>query len=324
MSIFISEKTLFMTKLVHFDFAIKNLLRNKANFDILEGFLSELLQTNVVIEALLESESNKNTQNDKSNRVDLLVLTEKKEHVIIEVQASMEWDYLSRILYGTSKAVTEYIQAGQPYRDVRKIISVSIVFFDLGRGEDYVYHGTTEFRGTHQHDVLQLGENEQKAYGLDKTPSDIFPEYYLIKVNQFNERIKDKFDEWVYFLKTEKIQPNFSAQGIKSAAKKLDVLALSDEDRRAYDRYEENTHYEASMHESHYGRGKLEGKAEGKAETLIQIIKRKFNKVLSKEDEVYVIAKIQQANLEQLTGWIDGVFDSVTLDDLFKLLERKS
>jgi arginine decarboxylase-like protein len=99
---------------------------------------------------------------------------------------------------------------------------------------------------------------------------------------------------------------------------------LSDEDRRAYDRYEENTHYEASMHESHYGRGKLEGKAEGKAETLIQIIKRKFNKVLSKEDEVYVIAKIQQANLEQLTGWIDGVFDSVTLDDLFKLLERKS
>jgi len=81
----------------------------------------------------------------------------------------MEWDYLSRILYGTSKVVTEYIQAGQSYRHIRKIISVSIVFFNLGRGEDYVYHGTTEFRGTHQHDVLQLGENEQKAYGPEKT-----------------------------------------------------------------------------------------------------------------------------------------------------------
>ncbi len=254
-----------MSKLVHFDWAIKNLLRNKANFDILEGFLSELLQTQVLIEALLESESNKSTPDDKSNRVDLLVLTGNKEHVIIEVQASMEWDYLSRILYGTSKVVTEYIQAGQPFRNVRKIISVSIVFFDLGRGEDYVYHGTTEFRGTHQHDLLQLGENEKKAYGPDKTPSDIFPEYYLIKVNQFNERIKDKFDEWVYFLKTEKIQSTFSAQGIKSAAKKLDVLSLTEEDRRAYDRYEENTHYEASMHESHYGRGKLDGKAEGEA-----------------------------------------------------------
>lgn len=253
------ERLIIMTKLVHFDWAIKNLLRSKANFDILEGFLSELLKTSVRIETLLESESNKNDKEDRSNRVDLLVLTETKEHVIIEIQASMEWEYLSRILYGASKAVTEYIQAGQPYKNVRKIISVSIVFFNLGRGEDYVYHGTTEFRGTHQHDILQLGDNEQKAYGLEKTPSDIFPEYYLIKVNQFNERIKDKFDEWVYFLKTETIQPTFSAQGIRSAAKKLDVLSLTEEERRAYERYEENTHYEASMHESHYGRGKLDG-----------------------------------------------------------------
>ena len=262
-----------MSKIVHFDWAIKHILRNKANFDILEGFLSELLKTKVTIETLLESESNKHDKDDRSNRVDLLVLTESQGHVIIEVQSSMEWDYLSRILYGTSKAVTEYIQAGQPYRNVRKIISVSIVFFDLGRGEDYVYHGTTEFRGTHQHDVLRLGENEKKAYGPDKTPSDIFPEYYLIKVNQFNERIKDKFDEWVYFLKTEKIQPSFSAQGLKSAAKKLDVLALSDNERKAYDRYEENTHYEASMHESHYGRGKLEGKDERNTEIAINMLK---------------------------------------------------
>ena len=123
-----------MTKLVHFDWAIKNLLRNKANFDILEGFLSELLKTSVKIETLLESESNKNDKDDRSNRVDLLVLTASQGHVIIEVQASMEWDYLSRILYGTSKVVTEYIQAGQSYRNVHKIISVSILFFNLGRG----------------------------------------------------------------------------------------------------------------------------------------------------------------------------------------------
>lgn len=262
-----------MTKLVHFDWAIKNLLRNKANFDILEGFLSELLQTKVTIETLLESESNKDHKDDRSNRVDLLVLTEAQGHVIIEIQAAMEWDYLSRILYGTSKVVTEYIQAGQSYRHIRKIISVSIVFFDLGRGDDYVYHGITEFRGTHNHNVLLLGENERKAYGPDKTPSDIFPEYYLIKVNQFNKVIKDKFDEWVYFLKTETIQPTFTAQGIKSAAKKLDILSLTEKERKAYEYYEENTHYEASMHESHYGRGKLEGRMEEKQEIAKSLLK---------------------------------------------------
>lgn len=122
----------------------------------------------------------------------------------------------------------------------------------------------------------------------------------------------------MYFLKTETIQPTFSAQGIKSAAKKLDVLSLTEEDRKAYERYEDNTHYEASMHESHYGRGKLEGKAE----TLIQIIKRKFNKSLSKEDEIHIVTKIHQASPEQLTQWVDGVFDAVTLEDLFKMLGK--
>lgn len=254
-----------MAKLLRFDWAIKHLLRHKANFDILEGFLSELLNTNVIIEDLLESEGNKENENDKSNRVDLLVRTDQQEQIIIEVQASMEWDYLSRVLYGTSKVVTEYIQAGQPYRNIRKVISVSILFFNLGHGKDYLYHGSTEFRGIHHHDLLKLGENEKNAYGLEKTLSDIFPEYYFIKVNQFNERIKSKFDEWVYFLKTEKIDPTFSAKGIKSAAKKLDILSLGEDDRRAYERYEQDTHYEASMHESHYGRGKLEGLAEGEA-----------------------------------------------------------
>jgi predicted transposase/invertase (TIGR01784 family) len=94
------------------------------------------LHTKVTTEALLESESNKNHEDDKSNLLDLLVQTETQGHFIIEVQASIEWDYLSRFLYGVSKAVKEYIQAGQAYRNVRKIISVSIVFFNLGRGED--------------------------------------------------------------------------------------------------------------------------------------------------------------------------------------------
>lgn len=86
------------------------------------------------------------------------------------------------------------------------------------------------------------------------------------------------------------------------------------------------------MHESHYGRGKLDGKAEGKAEgevigeargkaeTLIQMIKRKFNHLLSKEDEIHIVTKIHQASPEQLTQWVDGVFDAVTLKDLFEML----
>ena len=65
-------------KLIRFDWAIKRLLRNKANFVVLEGFLSELLFDNIKIEQILESESNQKTEEDKFNRVDILTQNSKK------------------------------------------------------------------------------------------------------------------------------------------------------------------------------------------------------------------------------------------------------
>ena len=198
---------------MRFDWAIKYLLRNKANFDILEGFLSELLQKDIRIESLLESEGNKNTRDDKYNRIDLLASNENDEKIIIEVQASSEWDYLSRILYGTSKAIIEHLKEGEPYKNICKVISVSIIFFNIGEGEDYIYQGTTVFRGRHQQDILKLNANERNFYGLGfEIPADIYPEYYLIKVNQFHEKIRNKFDEWMYFLKNEQVQSTFKGK----------------------------------------------------------------------------------------------------------------
>ena len=310
-----------MTKLIKFDWAIKYLLRNKANFDILEGFLSELLQKDIRIESILESEGNKNTREDKFNRVDLLVRNEKDEKIIIEVQTTSQWDYLSRILYGTSKIVTEHLQEGNQYKDICKVISVSIVFFNMGQGEDYIYQGSTVFKGRHHHDTLQLNENERNLYGLGfDTPADIYPEFYVIKVNQFHERIRDKFDEWVYFLKNEQIKSTFKAKGIHSAAEKLNVLKLNEEDRQAYERYQENLHYEASMLASHYGMGEKKGLATGLAEgeqlgeakILIKQLEKKFGSMLERDRE-----RIMNASKEQLLEWAERIFDIKAVAELF-------
>ncbi|MDR1267941.1 MAG: Rpn family recombination-promoting nuclease/putative transposase [Planctomycetaceae bacterium] len=58
--------------LISFDYALKRLLRNKANYEVLEGFLSELLKDNVSVKSIGESESNKEHATDKHNRVDIL------------------------------------------------------------------------------------------------------------------------------------------------------------------------------------------------------------------------------------------------------------
>ena len=220
-------------QLIRFDWAIKKLLRNKANFDILEGFLSELLSENIKIKQILDGESNKDDENDKHNRVDILVEDSNGDLVIIEVQNSKEYDYFHRILYGTSKVITEYINQGESYAKVKKVISITIAYFDLGQGKDYVYHGIHEFTGLHYGDVLNLSEKQKELYEKENV-HEIFPEYWLIKVSKFNNAVQNKFDEWIYFLKNGKVQENFTAKGLAEAKEKLDEMKLSDEEKAEY------------------------------------------------------------------------------------------
>ncbi|MFQ5615948.1 MAG: Rpn family recombination-promoting nuclease/putative transposase [Anaerolineales bacterium] len=251
-------------RLITFDWALKRLLRSKANFEILEGFLSELLKEDITIQEILESESNQETRLDKFNRVDLKVKNSKNELIIVEVQYAREYDYFHRILLGICKAITEHLHKGEAYAQVVKVISISILYFDLGQGEDYVYHGTTRFRGLHNHDELQLSQRQKELFRKEKV-ADIYPEYYLLKINQFDDVAKDSLDEWIYFLKNEEIKDEFRARGLRQAKKALDVLRLPDAERRAYEVYLEDLHYQASMFFSSYGAGKHEGLEEGRA-----------------------------------------------------------
>lgn len=296
--------------LISFDWAIKRLLRSKANFSILEGFLSELLKRDLTIEEILESESNKRDKDGKSNRVDILTKLKSGELVLIEIQIDSEFDYLQRMLFGTSKIVSEYIDKGEPYAHVKKVYSINILYFDLGHGRDYIYHGTTSFTGMHQHDQLDLSEKQKEIYQKEYV-HEIYPEYYLIKVNQFNDVAKDTLDEWIYFLKNDEIKDNFRAKGLLKAKEKLDELKLSPAERQAYRRYLNDLHYQASMAEySDYGLAKREGKIEGEK---IGIEKGKIEgEKIGAEKEKLKIAKAMKAAgmtseaIAQVTGLSAG------------------
>jgi predicted transposase/invertase (TIGR01784 family) len=232
-------------KLIRFDWAIKRLLRNKANFVVLEGFLSELLFDNIKIEQILESESNQNFDDDKFNRVDILTQNSKNELIIIEIQSTYEIDYFHRMAYGVSKSISENLKLGQKYSEIKKVISINIVYFDLGQGQDYIYRGKTDFKGLHQNDILGLSEKQKQTF-VKQEVADIFPEYYLLKVNQFNDVAKDTLDEWVYFLKNSEVKDNFKAKGLKEANDVLDIMRLDKEDQYGYNRYLDSLHLKAS------------------------------------------------------------------------------
>ena len=249
-------------KLITFDWAIKRLLRSKANFGILEGFLTELLKEDITILDVLESESNKDYKLDKFNRVDLKVRNSQQEIIIIEIQYDREYDYLQRIFYGVSKAAIEHLEENKSYAGITKVISINILYFDLGSGSDYIYKGTTRFIGLHNHDLLELNAKQKQLFKKDSVES-LYPEYYLIKINRFNDIAKDTLDEWIYFLKNEEIKENFTAKGLKEAQEKLSIMRLPEDEQKAYEHYKDDLHYQASMFESSFGDGYHEGEVIG-------------------------------------------------------------
>ena len=248
--------------LVSFDWALKRLLRDKANFDVLEGFLSTLLNTDIKIQRLLESESNKDREDAKSNRVDILAENTAGELLLIEVQGESEYAYFQRILFGASKLVTEYIDSGKNYDNVKKVYSINIVYFDLGQGTDFVYHGKTEFRGIHNNEVLKLSTFQRQQFGVDEVYK-LYPEYYILKVNDFNRWSKVPLEQWIYFLSTSDIPEDADAPGLKAAREKLKLSQMSKEEQAAYHRYWDDRVILADQIYTAKGEGRLEGRAEG-------------------------------------------------------------
>ena len=286
-------------KLIRFDWAIKRLLRNKANFVVLEGFLSELLFDNIKIEQILESESNQDYDDDKFNRVDILTHNSKNELIIIEIQSTYEIDYFHRMAYGVSKSISENLKLGQKYSEIKKVISINIVYFDLGQGQDYIYRGKTDFKGLHQNDILSLSEKQKQTFVKEEV-ADIFPEYYLLKVNQFNDIAKDTLDEWVYFLKNSEVKDNFKAKGLKEANEVLDIMRLPKDDQYGYNRYLDSLHLKASEMFSLQTEAEFIGEERKTIEIAKNGILKGYNNEIIADLTGLTIEKIQE--LRSVTG----------------------
>ena len=175
---------------------------------------------------------------------------------------------------------------------------MNIVYFSLGQGDDYIYQGRLDFRSLHLDDKLGLSINQRKLFNIQEV-YEIFPEYYVIKVNNFNDVAKDTLDEWIYFLKKSQIKEEFTAQGLAEAKENLLVDSLSEEERANYLRFMENRRYEISLIESSRSEGRLEGLEEGMEKGIQEGMEQ------GKQQEKINIARIlkqQGTDLETITA----------------------
>lgn len=264
-------------RLIRFDWAMKTLLRDKANFDILEGFLSALLEDdNIQILNILESETNQKNEDDKFVRVDLLVLDSQNRKIYIEIQNTRETDYLESLLYSTSKIIVEHQKISQSFADISKVISISILYFNLGLGDDYIYYGTTKFKGLNTGEPLIIKKREEIPDALapkyKMVEKEIFPEYYLITVERYQNIIRKRIDEWIYIFKNNEVAEGSCSKNIDKAAEKLLEINMSEEEHKLYEKYMVNFVRDIDVLNTARIEGEIKGKIEGKIEIAQQML----------------------------------------------------
>jgi len=253
-------------ELVSFDFAVKYLLRGKGDYVVLSGFLSELMGKKVEVKGILESETNKVDPKDKINRVDLKAQINNGELAVFEIQFLQVFDFFGKSLFGVSSAVKEQVEMGGVY-NIKKVYSINIAYFNFNAKREYLFSGKFNgFHGVHYKD--ELIPFAQSRTPKSKKLFDIHPEYYLILPRMFDEKLRGKFDEWVYILKKSKAREDFTAAGIKEAKAKLDYLSMPPDKRKQYERFMDNRSCADSAILTAEARGERRGERKGLREGM--------------------------------------------------------
>lgn len=274
---------------------------------MLEGFLSTLLEEDLRISRFLESESNQTDETDKFNRADILVEDSKGRLLVIKIQNYRELYYYHQMLYGASDILSRYTDEETDYNKICKIYSINIVYFSMIKSKDYAYHGEIIFRGLHDSDnFLKLSARQQEIF-TGKDAKDIFPEYYVLRVNDFDKVAKTPLDEWIKFLKTGEIDKEATAKGLPEARERLRIDTLPDAEKRAYYRDMEALRYQRSVIKTGWDEGHTEGFKEGKAKGRAEGEKMKAKEVAKRMKEMGLSVK----DIIQCTGLTHGEIEEL-------------
>lgn len=279
-------------KYVRFDWAAKRMLRDKANFCVLEGLITVLLGEEVHIENLLPSAIINDVHYDRFPALRIEATNSKDEKIIVEIQITRELYYLECLCYGVPHSITEHIHLGESYEKVKKVYSISILYFDLGKGADYLYHGQTTFKGVHTGDTLQTTTKEKDVIEM-KTPEQVFPEYYLIRVNEFNKVATTPLEEWLDYLRSGNIKDDTTVPGLQQARQNLLYMQMSREEQISYDRHLEDIMVQNDCIASAIKEGRAEGRAEGEAIGIEKSVLDSARKMIAAGvDEAVVISAL--------------------------------
>ena len=194
-------------KYIRFDWAVKRMLRDKANFDVLEGLITVLLGEKITIQEILESEGNQDAVDDKFNRVDIKAKDSASNNIIVLIQIARDINTIENLLYGTAKTITSHIPSYN-YQAEDKVYCIMIVYYNLYGGNWYFHQGSRNSIN-----------------------------YSMLMIPRFNKAPSTPTEEWLDYLKNGRIKDDTTTPGLAEARGKMQYLQMNQANQLAYQNY---------------------------------------------------------------------------------------
>ena len=292
-------KNKYSPPLISFDYAIKYLLKSRENYDILEDFISKILSIGqhnpIKISAILDPESTIESKIAKKSIADLIVKDTKGNQYIVEIARGYNPNFLHKSCFNTSRSIIDSINTSEDYRKIKKVFHITLIYDTLNDLAGSLYHGKTIFHDIDNDQSLDitLSESSLKSYKI----FNIFPEYFIICIPNFQDKIHSELDEWLYVMKYEKIKQSFKSPLMSRVMDRLNVLKMDEDARMSYYKYKQEVITTQENLSTKFLQGKekglkqgmekgkeeglKQGKEEGKKEGLKQAAQNMLNLGLS-------------------------------------------
>ena len=107
-------------------------------------------------------------------------------------------------------------------------------------------------------------------------PGEVFPEYYLVRVNHYDKIPESPLDEWMTYLKTGKVKEDTRTPGLQEVKKKLQYLSMTPQERSEYDAHMDSIMVQNDVLDT--------ARDEGRAEATLSIAQNLISMGMSDED----------------------------------------
>ena len=172
------------------DIMFKLFFSKKENEKFLKSFLSAILGERIKIKRVIhDARLEQLSREQKYGILDLEVELESGEYVNIEMQLKNNNNMEERTTFYASKKITEQMVKGKKYKDLNKVIIISILDYNLINLPEYI---TKTVRVADKHREYEINNKV---------------EFYYIELKKFREEnpdMKEPINQWLSFIDMEK------------------------------------------------------------------------------------------------------------------------